>query len=206
MATRLAAVFLVAAAMAGTVLQFPASAGGEVANSCGSPAEADGKWLTATPESAGLNAALLCSLNQKPDASPEMNVHAVIVVKGGKLVYESYHAAEDQKWGRELGLTSYTPKMPHDVRSISKSIVSLLFGIALDRKLIASLDVPVFSYFPDQAALRTPEKDRIQLRHLLTMTSGLAWDERRAYSDPENSELKMTESTNPNRFVSGNRS
>lgn len=203
MATRLAAVFLVAAAMAGTALQFPASAWGEVANTCGSPVEADGEWPTATPEGAGLNAALLCSLNQKLDASPEMNVHAVIVVKGGKLVYESYHAGEDQKWGRELGLTSYTPKMPHDVRSISKSIVSLLFGIALDQKLIASLDVPVFTYFPDQAALRTPEKDRIQLRHLLTMTSGLAWDERRAYSDPENSERKMTESTNPNRFVLG---
>jgi len=91
--------------------------------------------------------------------------------------------------------------MQHDVRSISKSVVSLLFGIALDRKLIASVDDPVFRYFPDYAALRTPEKDNIHLRHLLTMTSGLAWDERRAYSDPENSERKLIRSIEPYRFV-----
>ncbi len=203
MTVRFAGMLLVIAVISGAGIQLPGLAWGEVAVSCGSPVEADGEWPTAAAEEAGLNAALLCSLNQKLDASPEMNVHAVVVVKGGKLVYESYRAGEDQKWGRELGLTSYTPKMPHDVRSISKSIVSLLFGIALDRKLIAGIKAPVFTYFPDQAALRTPEKDRIQLRHLLTMTSGLAWDEWRAYSDPENSERKMTDSTNPYRFVLG---
>ena len=201
MTTRLAVVLLIAAAMAGTGLQLPASAWGEVANSCGSPVEADAEWPTNTPEEAGLDGALLCSLNEKLDASPEMNVHAVGVVRGGKLVYENYRAGEDYKWGTKLGLTSYTPQMLHDVRSISKSVVSLLFGIALDRKLIASIDVPVFTYFPDYAALHTAEKDRIHLRHLLSMTSGLAWDEQLAYGDPENSVRKMVDSTNPYRFV-----
>jgi CubicO group peptidase (beta-lactamase class C family) len=172
-----------------------------VAISCGAPLEAEGEWPTGSPEEAGLDAALLCSLNEALDKSPEMNVHAVVVVRDGKLVYERYLTGEDQRWGRKLGVTSYTPQMQHDVRSISKSVVSLLFGIALDRGLIASIDDPVFSYFPDYDALRTPEKDRIQLRHLLTMTSGLAWDEWRSYSDPENSEIMMIHSTEPYRFV-----
>lgn len=73
--------------------------------------------------------------------------------------------------------------MQHDVRSVSKSVVSLLFGIALDRKLIANIDEPVLPYFPELAALRAPEKDHVLLRHLLTMTSGLAGDERRDYGD-----------------------
>jgi CubicO group peptidase (beta-lactamase class C family) len=201
MAMRIASVLLVTSVISGAALQFQTPAWGEAAISCGAPLEAEGDWPTGSPEEAGLDAALLCSLNELLDKSPEMNVHAVVVVRDGKLVYESYRAGVDENWGSKLGVTSHTPKMLHDVRSISKSVVSLLFGIALDRKLIASIDDPVFTYFPECAALRTPEKDRIHLRHLLTMTSGLAWDERRAYSDPENSEVMMIRSAEPYRFV-----
>jgi CubicO group peptidase (beta-lactamase class C family) len=92
--------------------------------------------------------------------------------------------------------------MPHDVRSISKSVVSLLFGIALDQGLIASVDDPVHIYFPEYAALRTPAKDHILLRHLLAMTSGIEWNESRSpYHDPKNSEVMMSHSTDPYHFV-----
>jgi CubicO group peptidase (beta-lactamase class C family) len=193
MAPRLASVVLLASAIGGSCLQFPSPTWSDAAISCGAPLEASGEWLTGSPEEAGLDVALLCSLNATLDKSPEMNVHAVVIVRGGKLVYESYRTGGD--------LTTYTPQMQHDVRSISKSVVSLLFGIALDRKLIASIDDPVFAFYPNLAALRTPEKDRIHLRHLLTMTSGLAWDEDRAYSDPQNSERIMMRSAEPYRFV-----
>ena len=132
-------------------------------------------WQISSPEEAGLDAAVVCSLNEALDKSPEMNVHAVVVVRGGKLVYETYRTGHDEKWGTTLGVVTYTPQMQHDLRSVTKSVVSLLMGIALDRKLIASPDDPVFKYFPDYAALRTHEKDQIHLSHLLTMTSGLAW-------------------------------
>lgn len=201
MAVRFAGTFLVMAAIIGASIQSAAPAWGKAAMSCGASLESDRDWPTATPEEVGLNAALLCALGQKIDTSPGMNVHAVIVVKGGKLVYESYHTGEDQKWGVSLGLTSHQPQMLHDMRSVSKSVVSLLVGIALDRKLVASIDTPVISYFPEFAAFQTPEKERIKLRHLLAMTSGLAWDERRPYSDLENSERRMTGATNPYRFA-----
>ncbi|MDP1699373.1 MAG: serine hydrolase [Aestuariivirga sp.] len=192
---------LVMAVLMAAGVQFPAPAWGDAAMSCGSPLEAAGEWQTASPESAGFDAALLCSLGGKLGNSPEMNVHSVIVVRNAKLVYENYRAGKDQKWGSSLGLAIHTPQTLHDMRSVSKSVVSLLFGIALDRKLVAGIDTPVFSYFPEFAALRSPEKDRIELRHLLVMTSGLAWDERRPYSDPENSERRMTVATNPYRFA-----
>ena len=201
MAMRFANLRLVVLATIGSALQVTAPALGEAAISCGTPVETNSEWPVGSPEQAGLNTALLCSLNEKLDKSPEMNVHSVVVVRGGKLVYESYRAGEDEKWGAKLGVTRYTSQMQHDMRSVSKSVVSLLFGIALDRKLIVSVDDSVFSYFPDYAALRTPEKDNIHLSHLLTMTSGLAWDERRAYSDPENSERVMIRSTEPFHFV-----
>jgi hypothetical protein len=48
----------------------------------------------------------------------------------------------------------------------------VLVGIAVDRGLIRDLDAPVFSFFPEYADLRTPEKDRVTLRHLPTMSAG----------------------------------
>jgi len=71
-------------------------------------------------------------------------------------------------------------------------VTSLLVGIAFDRGLLTDLDASAFSFFPEYEALRTPEKDRITLRHLLTMSSGLAWDETTVpLTEPSNSFFQM---------------
>jgi CubicO group peptidase (beta-lactamase class C family) len=182
-------------------LPFSVPARSDTGSQCGHPIATGDGWQTASPDEKGVDAVRLCSLNEMLGKSSGPNVHAVVVVRGGKLIYEIYRTGIDEKWGSSLGAVAYAAEMPHDVRSISKSVVSLLFGIALDRHLVASIDDPVFEYFPDYAALRTPEKDRIQLRHLLAMTSGLEWDEDRSYSDPKNSEIMMIRSPDPYRFV-----
>jgi CubicO group peptidase (beta-lactamase class C family) len=201
MPMQLLSVLLMAWAICGADLQISSPAWSAEPNSCAVPLKTSDGWLISSPEEVGLNGALLCSLNEALGKSPEMNVHSVVVVRGGKLVYETYRSGQDEKWGTKLGIVTYTPQTQHDLRSVSKSVVSLLFGIAVDRKLVASLDDSIFNYFPDYAALRTPEKDNISLRHLLTMTSGIAWDEQRAYSDPKNSELVMNRSVDPYRYV-----
>lgn len=201
MTLRFAHVLFAVLTTIGGYLHFAVPTWGGTAISCGMPLETNGEWPTSSPEDAGLDGALLCSLNEMLDKSPKMNVHAVVVVRGGKLVYESYRKGEDYKGVNTLGVVSYTPQQLHDVRSISKSVVSLLLGIALDQQLIASVETPVLSYFPNLQKLSTPEKQRINLRHLLTMTSGLEWDEERTYSDPENDALKMIRSTDPYRFA-----
>ena len=184
-----------------TGLQYSAPAWSKTETVCGAPLAADDGWQTASTDQVGFDAALLCSLSEMLDESPRRNVHSIVVARSGKLVYEIYRTGYDQKWGTPLGTVSYTADMPHDVMSISKSVVSLLFGIALDRGLIASVDDPVHIYFPDYAVLRTPEKDRILLRHLLTMKSGLEWHENRSYDDPRNSEIMMIGSPDPYRFI-----
>ena len=122
-------------------------------------------------------------------------------MRDGRLVFETYRKGGDQKWGTKLGEVSYTPSMIHDTRSVSKSVVSLLVGVALDRKLIASVDERVFSYFPEYEEIRTPEKDAITLRHVLTMSAGLRANEDVDWDSPYNTQREMYQSRDPYRTV-----
>ena len=107
------------------------------------------------------------------DRLPGSNIHSVLVARQGMLAFEHYRKGSDYAWDQSLPDAMHGPTSLHDMRSVSKSVVSLLVGVALDRKLVPSVDEPVFKYFPEYADLRTPEKDRITIRHLLTMSAGL---------------------------------
>lgn len=89
----------------------------------------------------------------------------------------------------------------HDVRSVSKSVVSALVGIARGDGAIKSLDEPLIDWFPEHAELATPERRRITLAHALSMTAGLEWSEDLPYTDPRNDEIRMTRDAQPLRFV-----
>ncbi len=91
--------------------------------------------------------------------------------------------------------------MKHDLRSISKSVTSLLVGIALSEGKFPALDSSVFDAFPDYADLKTPEKARITFRDLLTMSAGLAWDENLPWNDPRNNEREMIMAADPFRYI-----
>ncbi|HEX8471647.1 MAG TPA: serine hydrolase [Brevundimonas sp.] len=75
----------------------------------------------------------------------------------------------------------------HDVRSISKSVVSLLWGIADGEGKTPPLDTKVVSLYPELAMLARDGREDITIRHLLTMSTGLDWDEENygALSNPE---------------------
>lgn len=178
-----------------------APAHAQAAASCGVPTARNDGWPVATPAKAGLDDARLCALSKWLDGFPQSNVHSVIVARRGALVFERYFTGDDEVWGRPVGVVEHGPAVKHDLRSVTKSITGLLVGIALDRKLIASIDEPVFTFFPEHADLRTPQKDRILLRHLLTMSAGLAWNENIPYSNPANSERRMTDAPNPYRYI-----
>jgi CubicO group peptidase (beta-lactamase class C family) len=77
----------------------------------------------------------------------------------------------------------------------------LLVGIAIDRELIKSADEPVVKFFPDYSVLKSPGWDNITLRHLLTMSSGIHWDENRAWKDPQNDEPHLGNEADPFRYV-----
>lgn len=116
-------------------------------------------------------------------------------------MFEQYFTGADEIWGRSQGEVKFDARTRHDLRSVSKSLTSLLGGLAIQRGKIATVDEPVVKFFPEYAELDTPERRRITLRHLLTMSMGVAWDETIPYSNPANSEIRMTFAPDPERFA-----
>ena len=130
------------------------------------------------------------------------NIHSMLILRHGKLIYENYFAGEDEVVGKGYaGYVNHTIDDLHDCRSVSKSFTSACIGIALKQGLIKSIDEPIFSYFKEYAKYFDAAKRKITIRHLLTMTSGLKWDENTPYLDPKNSEIQMDGSDDPVQFI-----
>ena len=154
-------------------------------------------WQTADADSLGVDSVALGKLTATIRAWPELGVHAILIERGGKLIYESYFDGFDERWGQPLGRVSMTATSKHDLRSVTKSVVSALTGIALSEGAIKTLDQPVIEWFPEFPELNTPDRRRVTLAHVLAMTSGLKWNEEVPYSNPQNDEIRMTRDARP---------
>jgi CubicO group peptidase (beta-lactamase class C family) len=166
------------ASVAVCALFVTAVAGAEASVDCGAPAAMSDGWQVSPAAQQGLDPQLICSIGPALAKLTAADTHGVVVIRHGVLVYEQYFAGEDVRGWISLGVVPHDANTLHNIQSITKSVVALLVGIALDRAWLKDLDAPIFSFFPEYADLRTPEKDRISLRHLLSMTSGLDWPER----------------------------
>jgi len=167
----------------------------------GVPAETDDGWPIAAPAIVGLDSDRLESTLEWLHEFPPANIHGIVVVRRGVLAFEHYGRGYDEVWDRSVPDAIHGPTTRHDLRSVTKSIISLLFGIALDRRLVTDLDAPVFDFFPEHADLKMPDKAAMSLRHLLMMASGLEWNEYVPYLDPSNSERAMLRSDDRWRFA-----
>jgi CubicO group peptidase (beta-lactamase class C family) len=158
-------------------------------------------WRTASADSAGMDPGRLAALTASIQAWPELGVHAILIERGGRLIYEEYFEGFDERWGEPLGRISMSRESLHDLRSVTKSVVSALVGIAVHTGAIRSLDQPVIQWFSEYPDLNTAERRRVTLEHVLAMTSGLAWNEDVPYTDPQNDEIRMTQDSQPLRYA-----
>lgn len=167
------------------------------------PAALSDGWKTASADSLGVDSKRLAMMTAALRAWPELGVHAVLVERSGRLIYEEYFDGFDERWGQPLGRVSMRRETKHDLRSVTKSIVSALAGIAIATRAIQSLEQPVVQWFPEFPDLNTAERRRVTLAHVLSMTSGLQWNEDIPYSDPRNDEIRMTRDSLPLHYALG---
>ncbi len=158
---------------------------------------------TVTPEAAGFSPDLARRLDAGFESGLLRDAHAVAVARNGRLVLDRYFTGGDDAWGQHLGIVAFRPDTLHDLRSVTKSIVGLLYGIALADGQVPPLDAPIYASFPEYADLANdPARRAITIGHALGMSMGLQWDEMSLpYTDPRNSEIAMELAADRYRFV-----
>jgi CubicO group peptidase (beta-lactamase class C family) len=166
-------------------------------------------WAKAAPASVGLDEKVLAALDSDIASGKYSLVDSFAVFRCGSDVFERTYPhdygniyAKEAKTRGPLNarLTGpyncfdpawhpyYRGTDLHTMQSVSKTTSSIIMGIAITRgDFKASLDTPLLKYF-DLAKVKNVEerKRRITLRHVLTMTAGLDWNEEVAYDDPKN--------------------
>lgn len=148
-------------------------------------------WSLSTPEAQNLIADSLTNLTARIEAGVYGEIRSLLVVRHGYLVFERYFS----------GTTRETVQ---PVYSVTKSLASILIGIAMDRGELGSVDQQLLSFFPEYSSIANLDstKRNIRLTDVLTMRAGFDWNERIVpYSDPRNPSYQMASSSDWIKFM-----
>ncbi|MFX0061923.1 MAG: serine hydrolase domain-containing protein [Candidatus Hermodarchaeota archaeon] len=147
-------------------------------------------WQSTTPEAQGMNSDQLNQMNEYI-AINDYPIDAVVIIRHGYLVFEEYYN------------TQYDEDRLHTLYSVTKSFISALIGIAIEEGFISSLEQKMVDFFPDRTIDNLDcRKQNINLAHLLTMTSGIRWDEDTySMNDPRNDVYQMNRAADAVQYV-----
>jgi CubicO group peptidase (beta-lactamase class C family) len=171
-------------------------------------------WPKASPKSVGIDEKALAALDDEIAAGKFGNVDSLTIIRHGKLVFEKRYPHDyDKIYGEDAKkpgmLNAHDPTGPynyysswwhpwyqrgelHTLQSVSKTITSIIFGVARTRGDFPDIDTPVLKYFDESKVANVDDrKRRMTVRHLLTMSAGLDWNEGLPYSDPKNTGTQM---------------
>jgi uncharacterized protein (TIGR03437 family) len=122
------------------------------------------RWVVSTPEQQGMDSAKLEQASRFIEQKCPTRF-SLLVVRHGRIVFERYY----------LGTRAGDANV---ICSMSKSILSVLAGIAFDEGKLHSLDQRLEEFFPEYINANSDARKRqIRLKDVLTMTAGLRWDD-----------------------------
>jgi CubicO group peptidase (beta-lactamase class C family) len=115
-------------------------------------------WASSTPEAQGLDSAVLADALEQIHAR-HIPIHSLLIERHGKIVLDAY-------------FYPFADNRTHNVYSVTKSVTSMLVGIAMAEHRLDDLNAPVYPMLA-MATSDDPRKEHITLANLLSMTSGL---------------------------------
>jgi len=168
-----------------------------------------GKWPVASPASVGLNKAVLDSLDAEIAAGKYGFIDRMLVIRHGKVAFDKAYVNDYMKaYGDSAkvknALNAHDVTGPfnyfntwwhpyyqrgdlHTLQSVTKTVASAVIGAAVTRGDFPSIDTPVLRFFDTTKVANIDDrKRRMTVRHLMTMTGGIDWNESLPYIDPNN--------------------
>jgi len=161
-------------------------------------------WPTASPEAVDLDSSALQALDREVAAGQYGYVDGILLIRHGRIAFERHYPHDYDKLFVGKGVPGlynyYDPEWHpfykrtelHTLQSVSKSVTSALIGIAIERGEIADVNVRVLPYFSAFTVPPDARRERMLLWNVLTMTTGIKWDEFTAtYTDLKNNCAQM---------------
>jgi CubicO group peptidase (beta-lactamase class C family) len=167
---------------------------------------------------AGLNPGVLASLDADIASGKYGNIDSVLILHHGEVAfdhtyahdYRTIYADADKKfqtWSHQDPGGPYDYFNPwwhpylrntgtlHTEQSVTKTVLSMVIGVATTRGEFPPLDTPVLKFFDESKVANVDQRKRhLTLRNLITMTVGMQWNDDLPYNDPNNMATKMEES------------
>lgn len=166
-------------------------------------------WLSSQPSALGLNKDSLNALDKELESGKYGNIDGMLVIRYGKIAFEkSYQHRYEDIYKKEVSVKSalnssdaggpYNYFNPwwhpffhntslHTLQSVTKTVTSVIIGLAITRKEFPDLNTPILNFFDTSDIQNIDSRKRsITIRHLLTMTAGFKWNENLPYEDPRN--------------------
>jgi len=168
------------------------------------PIQTNDGWETTSLESVGMDEIPLLYLLEVFEDIEDHNLHSLLIIKNGKLVFEEYFPGDKFELAQYTDETGFDMSDRHTLASATKSIASALVGIAIDKGFIQSVNQKVFEFYPQYFNIfeNNPEKYNLSIEHLLTMQSGITWDdESTSYFEPTNDMYQIWRNPNPIRYI-----
>jgi len=132
--------------------------------------------LTASLTDVGMDLEPITDLINRLHDNPDHLVHSIVIAVHGQLVFEEYFAGRTHPTFGETPIV-FNRETTHGLSSVTKSFTATLLGCAVAEGYIANENQAIFDYLPDYADLSSGQKSDITLKHLVTMSAGLQWDE-----------------------------
>jgi CubicO group peptidase (beta-lactamase class C family) len=168
------------------------------------------EWPRAKPASVGLDEKKIAEFDAELAGDKYGHMDSFLVIRCGKLVWERQYPRDYDKifggrtWLKQDMKSPYNYFAPdwhpyyhrgaaHTMQSVTKTVTSVVMGAAMARgEFHADVNTPLLKFFdPSKVANADERKRRISLRDVLTMTSGIDWNENLPYGDPNNSSDQM---------------
>ena len=133
-------------------------------------------WETASLTDVGLRLEPFTAMMNRLLNLENHLIHSILVIRHGKLAFEAYFAGISHP---TIGgdPVRYDRDTWHVLSSATKSYTSALLGIAIEKGYIKDVQQKVFDFFPELASLNVDEKSDLTIEHMITMSSGLGWDQ-----------------------------